>query len=306
MKRNVLNLPLKEPDGHCNARTPKGYCKNKAGFRTVHLGEGRCWLHGGNTPARVRGDAVAQAIYTRFLPTTLAIELAEIKNDPLFSTLFHEFSVMKLVVEGLIKHLPEDISSVYGRLVCSECKKDLSPLQDGQIFVFHPVDAKFQQKRLDKIISTIESMSRVFEKISKHEERQKRFIAVSELEGIMAKWGNILMKYFGEHENIKLVQQEIMESGFVRRPGEQDQDRLDKFRTFQRSVRSKAVNNKKQGNTPNNDVFQAISDIDSELIQGNIVMEQKTVLDAQKILRQVKSRAKCERKKSKSKEIVNN
>lgn len=35
-------------DGKCNAQTRDGnYCANPNGFRTPHLGEGRCYLHGG-------------------------------------------------------------------------------------------------------------------------------------------------------------------------------------------------------------------------------------------------------------------
>lgn len=52
-------MPTKEPaEGKCGAkirdhRVPDewdqdvGYCKNKAGFRTDHVGDGRCYLHGG-------------------------------------------------------------------------------------------------------------------------------------------------------------------------------------------------------------------------------------------------------------------
>lgn len=50
-------MPNKEKtDGKCNARVKnipeemdvdEAYCGNKAGFRTDHLGEGRCYLHGG-------------------------------------------------------------------------------------------------------------------------------------------------------------------------------------------------------------------------------------------------------------------
>lgn len=38
-------------DGYCNANVKQGegYCANRAGFRTDHVGDGRCYLHGGLT-----------------------------------------------------------------------------------------------------------------------------------------------------------------------------------------------------------------------------------------------------------------
>lgn len=50
--------PKVDPEYYCNSRrsdkgTFLGYCKNRAGKQTEHFGDGRCWLHGGNSP---RGD----------------------------------------------------------------------------------------------------------------------------------------------------------------------------------------------------------------------------------------------------------
>ena len=77
MNRNPLMLPVKQSDTKCNARTPRGYCKQRAGFRTAHFGEGRCHLHGGDTPINTNRKAEL-AFYTRYLPTTLSVEMQEI------------------------------------------------------------------------------------------------------------------------------------------------------------------------------------------------------------------------------------
>ena len=44
---NVLEFPLKSPDLLCNHRLARqsGYCRNKAGAGTDHLGYGRCKVH---------------------------------------------------------------------------------------------------------------------------------------------------------------------------------------------------------------------------------------------------------------------
>ena len=43
-------LPMKKPDAKCNGRKRSGgYCRQPAGWRTDHPGQGRCRKHGGNT-----------------------------------------------------------------------------------------------------------------------------------------------------------------------------------------------------------------------------------------------------------------
>ena len=56
----IENVPQKDPDYQCNARKSekreegpnlfRGYCKNRAGKGTDHVGEGRCDRHGGASP----------------------------------------------------------------------------------------------------------------------------------------------------------------------------------------------------------------------------------------------------------------
>lgn len=277
MNKNPLNLEPKAPDTKCNARTPNGYCKNKAGYKTMHPGEGRCYYHGGNTPVRVHGDPLFQSIYTKALPSSLAIELTEIQRDPLFSTLFQEFSILRLIVSGLLNQLPADLSTIYGRPVCSECGKHLGkilnrddPTDEGAQMVID-VDWEVQWKRLTKLISTIETMSRVFEKISKHEERQKRFIQVSELEGLMVQWGKILMKYLGNDSRIKEIQQELMDAGFLRQPGAQDEEKLAIFRRFQ----TKADNTRTKMNKRGKKVIvaDAVAEVIPEFVEIEVLSE---------------------------------
>ena len=244
MNRNPLNLPekLPEPGGKCNARTKTGYCKYLAGHGTTHVGTGRCHLHGGSTPPKLFGDAVFQTIYSKMLPTNLAIELSEIQRDPMFSNLFQEFSLLKLIIQGLLKELPVDLATMYGRPVCSECGKNLGKLIDfdsndgeGVLSVIR-IDWKLQLSRLTKLVSVIESMSRVYEKISKNEERQKRFIQISELEGLMVQWGKTLMKFFGDDPRIEEMQHELMTVGFLRSPGEQDVETLNKLNELRKDA----------------------------------------------------------------------
>ena len=43
------------PNGLCGAKRPgkDHFCRHRAGFRTGHLGYGRCYLHGGSSPVKL-------------------------------------------------------------------------------------------------------------------------------------------------------------------------------------------------------------------------------------------------------------
>ena len=67
-------MPNRErKEGKCNARVKQipedwdvdeAYCNNPQGFRTGHLGEGRCYLHGGSTPKGMI-NAEKHGLYTK-------------------------------------------------------------------------------------------------------------------------------------------------------------------------------------------------------------------------------------------------
>lgn len=247
MNRNPLELIEKPADYHCNARAPRGYCRNRAGYKTIHFGEGRCFLHGGNTPVNKTADEndfYIQSLYSKYLPTSLAEELKQIRTDPLFTTLFDEFALLRMLVLSLIKDLPVDLANIYGKPVCSVCKQELDHRHDT-IFIEYPQDYKNLQKRLDKTIVAIREMANVYDKISKAQERQKRFVQITDLEAIIFKWGKILMNHFGDDPKISLVQEELMNSGFFRQPGEQDSELLIRFRKFQSKAKEKYIYRKK-------------------------------------------------------------
>lgn len=229
MNKNPMNLKYKEPDKlHCNARTKYGYCRQRPGARTGHPGEGRCYLHGGSSliNKRTKPDDLANFLYSKYLPTTLQLEMAEIKNDPLFSTMYSEYALLRTIIQSLLRSLPADLSIIYGKPVCAECKKKLETTS-GKKYMFKPYNAASMRTRLEKVVSTIDSMGRIFERISKHEERQKRFVTITELESIVAQWAKILLDVFGEDPRIELVKSKIMQQGFIRYPGQQDAERLE-------------------------------------------------------------------------------
>lgn len=68
-------MPNKEPLDHCCGAKVRprqipadwdqdvGYCANKAGFRTDHVGDGRCYLHGGLSESEGNNNAEKHGMY---------------------------------------------------------------------------------------------------------------------------------------------------------------------------------------------------------------------------------------------------
>jgi hypothetical protein len=60
---------MKNDKSKCGANTKAGgKCKNPAGFKTSHPGEGRCHLHGGGTPRGADSPHFKHGIYSDYLP----------------------------------------------------------------------------------------------------------------------------------------------------------------------------------------------------------------------------------------------
>ena len=243
MNRNPLELPYKLADEKCNARTSRGYCRNNAGFKTNHFGTGRCFLHGGrprmNSLKKV-DDSVLTSIYAKTLPTNLMIELTDLKSDTSFISLTQELALLKVFVNSLLNGLPKDLSTMFGKPVCSVCSEDIVLNDDDESKVLIGMDFREQRKLLDKIVSIVGDLSKVFEKLSRHEEKLGKFITISELETIFMRWGRILTKHFEGHPNLVNCQKEILECGWLREPvTEADFYRLDTANEIRNTVKKK-------------------------------------------------------------------
>lgn len=101
----IDSLPEKEPDEICNARTPSGYCKMPAGFRTDHLGGGRCYLHGGRA-----GRSVSVGLYSKKLTSTVKDEYEKLVTDPALIDLYSEFAVAKAMMMNFIENMQERLA----------------------------------------------------------------------------------------------------------------------------------------------------------------------------------------------------
>lgn len=66
------DVPKIEPGEDCNARKSsdgifKGYCRNRSGYKTDHVGDGRCFLHGGNSPRGSKSPNFKHGLFSDYL-----------------------------------------------------------------------------------------------------------------------------------------------------------------------------------------------------------------------------------------------
>lgn len=291
MNRNPLELKKIDSGDTCNSRTKRGYCQNVAGFKTKHYGSGRCFLHGGrprmNSITKIN-DSVLQSIYSKALPTNLMIELSDLKSDPYFISLTQELGLLKIFVNSLLQGLPAELSSMFGKPICKTCSDDVSVEKDGTTSIVIDVDYREQRELLNQIIKIVSELSKVFEKLSRHEEKLGKFITVSELETIFMRWGRILVKHFQGHPNLEECQKEILNCGWLRDPTtEKDYQRLDSAN----EIRTKVIKKVQKIRSKKIDYSNATAL--AEVLDEFLLDEEKgdknnKVVDAMELLKRVK------------------
>lgn len=89
------------PDHFCNAETRDGTpCRNRAGYKTDHPGEGRCHLHGGSTP-------VKHGLYSKLDRYELGDRIQELRENPQLTNLRDQIAVQTAMVERYLKEIAD-------------------------------------------------------------------------------------------------------------------------------------------------------------------------------------------------------
>jgi len=108
-RKLIDSLPVKKPGKHCNARTPKGYCRNLSGFKTDHKGTGRCYLHGGRA-----GRDITHGLYSKKLTSTVKDEFNKLRNSTVLVNLENEFALTKALMGNLLSNIENKLSDIDG------------------------------------------------------------------------------------------------------------------------------------------------------------------------------------------------
>lgn len=160
----------------CNARTPKGYCKMPAGFRTDHIGSGRCYLHGGRA-----GRPISHGLYSGKLKSTVKDEYDKLVTDPALVDLYSEFAIAKTLMLDFIEKIQvrlDDGENIW-----------VSPDRHGVVKM--SPEAK-------TLMSMLETISKIFTRITDAETKSKNTLNMKQVHAIITQIKNALNDTCGE------------------------------------------------------------------------------------------------------------
>lgn len=141
---------------YCGAKTRAGTpCKNVAGYKTDHVGEGRCHLHGGKSP----GAPLKHGRYATAKSRTLRKKLQEHLQDQDPLDLTQELAFLRALLDhfrGKIEEAEEEYTRALEKFPEVKPKDGSDPLE----------------KRIGTITLIVENIRRVADTISKMQSRE--------------------------------------------------------------------------------------------------------------------------------------
>lgn len=106
-------LPPKKSDKLCNGRNKAHtkYCKNVAGYKTDHVGTGRCFLHGGASVKGVRHYNFKDGRYSKVMPQNLVKHYETTVNDSRLLELRDDIALVAALISDSLSDLQENYKS---------------------------------------------------------------------------------------------------------------------------------------------------------------------------------------------------
>lgn len=104
------NLPEIPAGDKCNARNKAKtkYCQNVAGYKTDHVGVGRCAFHGGASKRGVHHPAFKHGKYSMVLPDQLIEHYEQIVSDGDLLELREDVVLMTTLIRDTLKEMKEN------------------------------------------------------------------------------------------------------------------------------------------------------------------------------------------------------
>ena len=158
-RRLIDSLPIKTPDKYCNARTPTGYCKHTAGWKTTHKGVGRCTLHGGSA-----GRNPSMGIYSRNMQSTVKKEFEKLANHPMLVNLYSELALTKALLSNLLKKLEDKMDD-----------------PDFNWFVQRTKRGKVISAEASTLLRIMETMTKIYGRIVDADKRAQEQLSVKDI-----------------------------------------------------------------------------------------------------------------------------
>lgn len=167
-------VPEREPGEDCNARKFsdgmfEGYCGQNAGHRTEHQGEGRCWLHGGNSPRGEDSPNFKHGLFSDYLSDDDREELEAIEARGnlanLQATINYEFLRLRRAVRNMEGEDEDDDQSfwdAYNEVINKASETGLGEEEIGSLAEL--LDAQYSAfnhriEELRKLVKTYEELT---------------------------------------------------------------------------------------------------------------------------------------------------
>lgn len=167
-----------DPEKHCGAKKrksdPSTVCMNVAGFKTTHVGVGRCHLHGGSTP-------VKHGLYSKHVQSQVLSEaIDEIRLDPALGALDDELSVVKALLQSRLDLYSEQLQ---------DHERAMTLVREGVETDQHVPPAP----SLDDLVKLIDAINRLAGTNFNMKFARKYSIPITELEALLGQIASLFM-----------------------------------------------------------------------------------------------------------------
>lgn len=183
-----------DPETMCGAqmrrRMPGTWCQNPKGYKTPHLGEGRCWLHGGLSPIKHGlGSLITHGRLKDLLQKIKEQEHAIMDLTP-------EVDLMRAMVIDYVNRYDDFIDQLdtwYNALDEKQRKLNLPP-----------IPRKYPD--LEDAGQLLESITRMVERM--HKIQREGSITLDVFRGVMSQMGMAVAKHCSDDRQLQKIEEE--------------------------------------------------------------------------------------------------
>lgn len=181
-----------EPYARCGAtRRNKGVpCRNPAGFRTDHTGQGRCYLHGGATPVRT-------GRYSTIVRDSVAEIHEQLEAEP-------DSEKLNVLPEAtMIRALAADFVDRYHELVDALLEWNSQEYVEAEALKRKPRPQRIPELR--EAAALLEAATRVIDRI--HKQHSENAISRPDLLRLMAEMGRVVEAHVLDDETRQSIKE---------------------------------------------------------------------------------------------------
>lgn len=235
VQETLPELPRKQPDKYCNGRNKAHtkYCRNVAGYKTNHVGTGRCFLHGGASVRGVQHYNFKDGKYSKVMPENLVKHYETTISDGRLLELRDDIALIAALISDSLIDLKENYKSslqyfklmkaVLSNLMLEARLSGVDPTVAARLEEFEELFDKAQNEHAKRQ----ELLNMVEQKRKLTESERKRLLELHSLfsaEQVMAMMGGVLSII---RENVaELIVQERIAEGIRKLINQSGQKRL--------------------------------------------------------------------------------